>query len=106
MDKHSIPHDLPVEKAKQVIEKAAEEYCRKFKAYSPKTSWSSDNKMAIKASAFGFPIIAELTLKEESIDIAMAIPLAFKSFKGVAIKMIDQEVNRWIEEAKSSTEMV
>ena len=97
MDKHSIQHDLSPEKAKEVLEKASEQYCKEFYRLSPQVGWESENEMNISFNAMGSPVKAKLVINKNSIDVEMKLPVLFRAFRGQAIKVIDREVSKWIE---------
>jgi ABC-type uncharacterized transport system auxiliary subunit len=98
---HSIPHDLSEKEAREVIDRAVKTYTKTFAAYSPEASWASDKELVVRFRAYGLTINARLMLTDSYISIDIELPAMLRSFEAQAVKIIDEEVQRWIKVAKS-----
>lgn len=101
--KHSVPHDLGLEGAKQVAESAWQSYSNKFAKYHPTLSWLSPNKANIGFTAKGISLEGSLEVHEKSIDLELNVPFLLKPFSGKAISVIEGEIKEWIQKAKAGT---
>ncbi len=99
--KHSVPHDLGVERAKKVTESAWASYSKKFSEYSPSLNWQSDTKAQIGFRAKGISLDGAIEIREKSIDLELEVPFLLKPFRGKAISVIEGEIQEWIGKAKA-----
>jgi hypothetical protein len=99
--KHSVPHDLGQERAKQVTEKALAAYSEKFAKYSPKTTWTAPNKAQISFSVKGMSLSGIVEVRDKSIDMDLDVPFLLRPFQGQAIGVIEGEIKQWLAKEKS-----
>ena len=99
--KHSVPHDLGQERAKQVTEKALSTYAEKFSKYNPKTTWVSPSKAQIAFSVKGMSLSGTVEVRDKSIDMDLDVPFLLKPFQGQAISVIDGEIKEWLSKEKA-----
>lgn len=99
--KHSVPHDLGSEQAKKVAEEAWKSYSERFAKYSPTMNWKTDTHAAIGFTAKGISLNGTLELQPKSIDLDLNVPFLLKPFRGKAIGVIEEEIQRWIKKSKA-----
>ncbi len=99
--KHSVPHDLGLERAKQVTESAWSTYSSRFSAYKPTMNWLTDSKAKIGFTAKGISLDGTIEVHAKSIDLELEVPFLLKPFRGKAISVIEEEIKAWIGKAKA-----
>jgi hypothetical protein len=99
--KHSVPHDLGLDKAKQVADAAFRSYTEKFSQYQPKAAWVNDRRAEISFSVKGVSLNGALEVSPSSIDMDLNVPFLLKPFKGKALSVIESEIRAWIGKAKA-----
>ncbi len=99
--KHSVPHDLGLERAKQVTQSAWESYSRKLADYSPTINWQTENRAQIRFKAKGISLEGAIEVRESAIDLELEVPFLLKPFRGKAISVIEGEIKEWIGKAKT-----
>jgi hypothetical protein len=101
MAKHSVPHNLRQEKARQVADAAFANYKERLAQYNPEAKWVSDTKADISFGVRGISLHGSIELKPASIDMELEVPLLLRPFQGIALKVIEQEVAGWVEKANA-----
>lgn len=99
--KHSVPHDLGKERAKQVTNAAWNSYSERFTKYSPTMTWISEEVAQIGFTAKGMSLEGTIKLEPNSIDLKLDVPFLLRPFQRMAIGVIEQEIRVWIEKAKN-----
>src|SRR5262245_33939675 len=99
--KHSVPHDLGQDRAKQAAEAALGAYAQKFAKYHPKTTWVTPNKAEIAFTVKGMHLSGSIEVQPKTIDLDMEVPFLLRPFKNQAIGVIEGEIREWIEKARS-----
>lgn len=94
--KHSVSHSLGQERAKKVTEAALGSYATKFAKYSPKTTWTSDNRAQISFSVKGMSLKGAVEVKDKSIELELDVPFLLRPFQGQAISVIEGEIKEWL----------
>src|SRR5690349_1724596 len=98
--KHCVKHNLSLDVAKKAIDKATERYTEKFKKYDAKAEWTSDRHMDITFHVKGLNLKATLDVEPKQAVIDMEVPLLLRPFKGKALSVIDEVVQKWIAKAE------
>jgi hypothetical protein len=98
---HSVRHGLDLATAKRVAEHAWESYAQRFSHYDPRIEWVTEHKAKIGFRAKGVSLDGELALREGAIDLTLEVPFLLRPFKQKAISVIEQEIEKWVEKAKS-----
>jgi Putative polyhydroxyalkanoic acid system protein (PHA_gran_rgn) len=101
--KHEIAHDLDVAAAKNVADRAFEEYRGRFPKYEPTMSWVSDRRAEISFNAKGIRLNGAMLIAEKTITLELNAPFLFRPFQKIAIDIIEREVKAWIEKARTGT---
>jgi hypothetical protein len=100
--KHSVPHDLGQERAKQVAESALSTYSQKYANYNPQVTWKGPNKADISFKVKGMSLSGSLEVLDKSIDLDMDVPFLLRPFKSQALGVIEGEIKDWIRKAKTA----
>jgi hypothetical protein len=100
--KHEIAHDLGQAKAREITDKALEAYRARFSDYDPKLLWKDENSAEIGCTIKGMKIGGSVEVSERSITLDIEVPFLLRPFKGMAVEVIDGEIRKWIDRAKST----
>lgn len=98
--KHYIQHDLPKEKAREAANQALATYQERFAKYDPQGEWVTEDRAEVTFRAKGFTMKGVFELEDGRIAMDLDVPLIFRPLKGRAIKVVEEEVNRWIDRAR------
>ena len=99
--KHTVVHGLGRDQAKKVAEAAWNSYSARFAEYSPSCTWSTDYTAQIGFKAKGIAIQGELDVNEKDIAIDLDVPFLLRPFKSSALKVIEEEIQKWIAKSKA-----
>lgn len=98
--KHTIDTGLDLTRSKKAIDKAMEEYSARFADYNPRYEWTSDTAGEFGFSATGIKLGGTIVVREGKVDVDMNVPFVFRIFQGQAMKLIQEQVELWVERAK------
>lgn len=99
--KHSVPHDLDQALAKKATVAAFDAYKERFGKYNPTATWVSENKADISFGVKGMTLNGTIEVTPKSVDMDLDVPLVLKPFKGKALGVIEEEINKWVKKAKA-----
>jgi hypothetical protein len=99
--KHSVPHDLGQERAKQAAEAAIASYAQKFAKFNPQTRWVTPSRADISFNVKGIGLNGSLEVHPTSIDLDMDVPFLLRPFKSQALSVIETEIRAWIDKARA-----
>lgn len=99
--KHSVPHDLGAEKAKQAAEAALASYSEKFAKYEPRVKWATPTHADIAFTVKGMALKGALDVLPTAIELDLDVPFLLRPFKGQAIAVIEGEIKEWIGKART-----
>ena len=99
--KHVVPHGLGQAKAKQVAEAAIKSYSERFAKYSPSAQWVDDKRAQIGFTAKGISLSGTLQVNPNDIEMDLDVPFILRPFKGKAMSVIEEEINKWVAKAKA-----
>jgi hypothetical protein len=99
--KHEIAHDLGQAKAREVTEKALDAYRSRFSEYDPKLAWKSETLAEIGCTIKGMKIGGLVEINDRAIVLDIDVPFMLRPFKGMAINVIEDEIKKWLDRAKS-----
>jgi hypothetical protein len=99
--KHSVPHSLGLETARKVVRSAFENYSQRFSDFTPAAKWTSEDKVQVSFSAKGMSILGNVEVRPNTIDIELDVPFLLRPFQGKAVEVIEREISKWIDKAKS-----
>jgi hypothetical protein len=99
--KHLVHHGLGQERAKQVADSALKSYADKFSQYSPRSTWVSPTKADISFNVKGMTLNGALEIRDKDYELDLDVPFLLRPFKGTAMSVIEQEIQKWVSKAKS-----
>lgn len=99
--KHTVNHGLGKEKAVEVCKKAFDSYKERFAKYNPTANWVSADKANIGFTAKGVSLKGDLEVKDDVIEMELDVPFLLKPFKGKALGVIEEEIQKWVGKAKA-----
>ncbi|MBX3126575.1 MAG: polyhydroxyalkanoic acid system family protein [Polyangiaceae bacterium] len=99
--KHTVTHGLGKDKAKEVAQKAFASYQERYEKYHPKANWVRDDKAEISFSVKGMSLKGSLEVDERDIAMELDVPFVLRPFKGKALGVIEEEIQKWIVKAKN-----
>jgi hypothetical protein len=99
--KHSVPHNLGQEKAKQVAEAAIGSYSERFAQYNPVANWVNDKRAEISFKVKGVKLSGAMQVNPNDIEMDLDVPFMLRPFKGTALGVIEEEVKKWIAKAQA-----
>ena len=99
--KHEIAHDLGQAKAREITDKALEAYRARFAEYDPKLSWKNEKLAEIGCTIKGMKIGGTVEVADRSITLDIEVPFILRPFKGMAVDVIEGEIRKWIDRAKT-----
>ena len=99
--KHAIPHDISVERARFVTDKAWEAYSKRFSEYQPTATWTSDTHADVTFNVKGVTLRGSLDLVPDAIEMDLSVPFIFRPFKGKALGLVEREVRAWLAKEKA-----
>ena len=95
--KHRVPHALGRERAKAVADAAWKSYAERFASFSPTLDWETPEHGRIGFRAKGVSLKGSLEIQADAFELELDVPFLLKPFRGKAISVIEEEINRWIE---------
>lgn len=101
MPKHLVPHDLSIDMAKKVAEKAWETYSTKFASYNPTIHWATDRRAELSFKAKGLTVSGSMDILPNGVDIELEVPFILLPFKKKTIQVVESEIREWIAKAKA-----
>lgn len=99
--KHVIHHGVTHKQAKQAIKAAITVYSRKFPEYHPKSRWQSDSQAQVTFKVKGMTLTATINVHPKTIESEMEVPFFFLPFRGRALRVIEDEIRKWVARAKA-----
>lgn len=93
---HRIEHNLPPERLRAAVAKFAQVYCERFKHYQASVQWLGDQELEVQFQVTGVRLSGRLHLGPDALTIDMDVPLAFRLFRGRAVRAIEEEVQPWL----------
>jgi hypothetical protein len=101
MPKHIVPHDLSIEMAKKVTEKAWETYSAKYANYNPTMRWATDTRSEVSFQAKGLTVRGSMDILPNGVAIDLEVPFILLPFKKKTIEVVEEEIREWIAKAKA-----
>lgn len=99
--KHSVPHDLGRDKAKQVAEAALGSYQKKYAEYKPTVTWVTPDRATLSFSVKGLTLNGAIEVSDRDISMDLDVPFLLRPFKNTAIGVIEGQIKEWIGKAKA-----
>jgi Putative polyhydroxyalkanoic acid system protein (PHA_gran_rgn) len=93
---HEIPHSLSPEQLEKAVRRFSEVYCERFREYDAQAVWHDPRTLEVRFKVKGVVLYGSLVLGPRALEIEMKVPLAFRLFKGRALRAIEEEVRPWL----------
>ncbi len=100
--KHSIKHPLPPDRAKKMLDRLFDVYCKHYEEYDLETSWSDDQTAQIGMKVKGREISGQVKVCDDSYEVDIQLPRMVRLFKGRIRKELDATVAEWVAAEKRS----
>ena len=97
---HSIRHGMDQGLARRVAHKALESYQARFAEYKPTGEWLTEDRSDISFTVAGKTLHGSVEVKPTTIDLSLDVPLLFRPFRSIAIKVIEDEIEGWLKIAR------
>ena len=99
--KHAVSHDLNEEQAKKVAHAAFDSYKKRFADYNPTVIWANDKRADIAFRVKGVTLKGGVEVQPKSFDLELEVPFLLRPFRGKALSVIEEEINKWVGKAKA-----
>lgn len=99
--KHVVSHDLDEEQAKKVAHSAFDSYKTRFAEYKPSVIWDTDKRANIAFKVKGVTLKGGIEVQPKSFDLELDVPFLLRPFRGKALSVIEEEINKWVAKAKA-----
>ena len=97
---HSIRHGIDQALARRVAHKALDSYKARFADYKPAGEWLTEDRAEIHFAVAGKTLHGTVDVKPTTIDLTLDVPLLFRPFRSIAIKVIEDEIEGWLKIAR------
>lgn len=97
---HSIPHSLDHAIARRATAHALDSYKARFSEYSPQGQWKNEDEAVVSFEVAGKRLEGAVAVRPRSIDLELDVPLIFRPFRSMAMKVIEDEIQMWIDKAR------
>jgi len=98
--KHVVHHGLGFDIARKVADAAFASYKQRFAEYHPEARWVNDRRAEITFKVKGMSLEGALDVNERDIEMDLEVPFLLRPFKGKAIGLIEEEIQKWVAKAK------
>ena len=99
--RHAIPHELTIERARLVTDKAWEAYSERFAEYAPKATWKTPTEADVQFTVKGVTLRGSLGLTKQAIEMDLDVPFLFRPFRTKALSLVEREVNLWLDKERA-----
>ena len=99
--KHAVAHGLGFDKARTIADQAIAAYAERYPQYQPTAKWVSERRAEVTFTVKGVSLDGWVEVGPSDISMDLDVPLLLRPFKGKAIRIIEEEIERWIAKAKA-----
>lgn len=99
--KHRVDHDLDDATARQACEAAIDAYRSRFPEFNPEATWTDDKTAEVRFSAKGVTLKGCIELVPGAVLLDLDVPMVFRFLKKKAISVIEEEIQDWVNKARS-----
>lgn len=100
--KHVLQHQLDLATSKQIADRALGQYEQRLAQYHPQVRWLDDRRAEVQFQAKGFHVSGTLELRPGAVEIDVDVPFLFRPFRGMAIRILDEELKKLIAEHQAN----
>lgn len=101
--KHSVPHSLGIEVAKQAAENALAAYSERFSDYNPTVTWPTETNAQVSFKIKTLVLSGQFETLPEEISIEMEVPLMLRPFRAKALEVVEREIRQWLDKAAAGS---
>ena len=98
--RHTIPHDLGIDLARRATRKALETYRENLSDYETRGKWVSEDHATVQFTVLGRTLKGTVDVRQREVQLQLDVPFLFRAFQGVAMKVVQDEIERWLEAAR------
>ena len=99
---HTIEHGLDETQARQLLERAWNDYAARYARWKPWLRWASEHEAEAGFEALGRKLSGRLRLRPGRLEIEAEVPWPMRPFLPRARAVVDREAARWLAEAPAS----
>jgi hypothetical protein len=96
--RHRIDHHLDIQAARQLIDEVFAAELAAHPRHEPTLEWLSEHKARVSAELLGVELELFAELTRDSIQLSCEVPWSLRIFTGAALRVIDEEAQRWLRE--------
>ncbi|HET6338367.1 MAG TPA: polyhydroxyalkanoic acid system family protein [Polyangiales bacterium] len=100
--KHDIRHGLSVDQAKKAAQLALQDYSKRFAEKGLRAHWTSDTRAEVEFTAKGTKVQAIVDVLPDVLRVDAQVPFVFVPFKGMAVKAVETEAQKWIQQVREA----
>lgn len=97
---HSIRHGLDQALARKATRLALDTYKARFAEYKPAGEWLTEDRADVQFTVAGKTLHGAVEVKPTTIDLTLDVPLLFRPFRSIAMKVIEDEIEGWLKIAR------
>jgi hypothetical protein len=98
---HVIQHGLGHELARRATRRALESYRQSLSEYAPKGEWITDDRALVEFTVVGRTLSGSVDVHPTEIVLVLDVPLVFRVFQGIALRVVEAEIEQWIARARA-----
>lgn len=95
--RHRVAHDLPLDLARRAARAALAAYRERFSRFEPGGEWVDDDHATLWFRAGGMRLAGSITVEADGVVLELGVPLLFRPLRDRAIRVVEEEVRRWID---------
>jgi hypothetical protein len=100
--KHVLQHRLDLATSKQIADQAFAQYQKRLAKYEPTMCWLDDQHAEVQFEVKGIAMTGSVELRPGSVEIDLDVPFLFRPFRGIAIRVLEEELRMLIAEHSPS----
>jgi len=99
--KHVIRHNLGLDLARKATRHALESYRKALPDYDPRGRWVTNDRAEVQFTVLGKTLTGSVDVRPSEVALHLEVPFLFRAFQGVAMKVVEQEIQTWLDKAKA-----
>jgi hypothetical protein len=96
--KHILQHPLDLATSKEIAHRAFAQYQKHLAKYEPAMRWLGDQHAEVQFTAKGIHMTGRVEFRPGSVEIDLDVPLFFRPFRSIAIRVLERELRKLIAE--------
>jgi len=99
--RHVIQHALGHALARRATRRALESYQQSLAEYAPRGEWVTADKAMVEFTVIGKTLRGWVQVNPTEVVMELDVPLVFWVFQGVALRVVENEIEQWIARAQA-----